>query len=218
MNWLRDFSQVHAPAVERNVDNDAPRAMRDELVGFFFSLAEESNGQVQPRAIYETTGLMLGAGLTANPFGGYPTRVSKDIGNAEWPRVYDWISRLQRDFERAGLGPQFRNGVNVVLAAHAVIWELDDDGRWQRVLPEPLREQVQVAIAALGQEQLAPARELFTTASEAFNARPRRDRDACSNAFDAIESVAKITYGMQELSRCHGLVRARRGARIETSS
>lgn len=194
MNWLRDFSQNHAPAVERNVDNEAPRQMRIELVDFFFHLAGESNGRVQPRAIYEATGLMLGVGITANPYGGYPDRVARDIGNAEWIRVYDWISRIQREFSRAELAAEFRDGVNTILAAHGVVWELDDDGRWRRVLPEPLRQQIGAAIATLERAELTPARELFNTASEAFNARPRRDRDACANAFDALESVAKIVY------------------------
>jgi len=196
MGWLRDFTQNHIALVERNVDNDAPRQMRDELIDFFFHLAEESNGQVQPRAMYEATGLMLGAGITANPYGGYLARVSRDMGNAFWARVYDWISRMQQLFERAGMGAQFREGENTVLAAHRVVWELDADGQWQRDSPEPLREQVQAATAVLGRPELQPARELFGMATEAFNARPRRDRDACANAFDALESVGKITYAI----------------------
>jgi hypothetical protein len=104
MGWLRDFTQNHLAPLERAIDDDAPRQMRDELVDFFFHLAEVSNGQVQPRALYEATGLMLGAGITANPYGGYPARVSRDIGNAFWARVYDWISRMQQLFERAGMG------------------------------------------------------------------------------------------------------------------
>jgi hypothetical protein len=103
MGWLRELTQNHIALVERNVDNDAPGQMRDELVDFFFHLAEESNGQAQPRAIYEATGLMLGAGITANPYGGYPARVSRDIGNAFWARVYDRISRISPSSSIPGL-------------------------------------------------------------------------------------------------------------------
>jgi hypothetical protein len=183
-------------AHERNVDNDAPREMRGELVDFFFRLANDSDGQIQPRAIYEVTGLMLGVGLTANPYGGYPARVSRDIGGADWWRVYDWISRLWQEFERVRLADQFREGVNVVLAAHGIVWELDDAGHWQRILAEPLRRQVAVGIAALAADEFAPALELFNAATDAFNARPRRDRDACVNIYDALESVAKIVFRM----------------------
>src|ERR1035437_7835603 len=112
MHWIRQFSQQHAPARERNVDNVAPYEMRSELVDFFFQLANESDGQLQPRVIYEATGLMLGAGVTANSYGGYAVRVLRDIGRADWLRVFDWISRLWTEFDRAGLGELFRIGVN----------------------------------------------------------------------------------------------------------
>ena len=195
MRWIRAFSQRHAPAPERNVEG-APHQLRSELVDFFFHLANESDGRLQPRTIYEATGLMLGAGLTANPYGGYPTRVLRDIGNAEWTRVYDWISRLWPEFDGVQLSDQFIDGVNTVLAAHGIVWELDEHAQWRRVLPEPLRQQVASAFVALEQPDFEPSRQLFNAATEAFNARPRRDRDACSNAFDALESVAKVTYAM----------------------
>ena len=35
MGWIRDFTQRHLEPVERNIDNDAPGAMRNELVDFF---------------------------------------------------------------------------------------------------------------------------------------------------------------------------------------
>jgi hypothetical protein len=196
MHWIRDFSRRHGPASERDRDNEAPREMRGELVDFVFQLASESNGQLEPRVIYEATGLMLGTGLTANPYGGYPGRVLRDLGNAEWWRVYDWISRMWLEFDRAGLTGQFRHGVNTVLAAHGLIWELDAVGRWERILPEPLSQQVTAAIGGLGKARYTPARDLFDLAVEAFNSRPRRDRDACSNAFAALESVAKIDLDM----------------------
>ena len=196
MHWIRDFSRQHVAAPERNVDNDAPREMRGELVDFFFRLANDSGGQIQPRAIYEATGLMLGVGLTANPYGGYPARVSRDINGANWWRVYDWISRLWQEFERVGLADQFREGVNVVLGAHGVVWELDGAGHWQRILAEPLRQQVALGIAELGADEFAPALDLFNAATDAFNARPRRDRDACANIYGALESVAKVVFQM----------------------
>ena len=201
MSWLRDFSQRHVAPVERNIDNDAPGAMRNELVDFFFDLAErsfrgEGVGQIQPGAIHDITGLMLGVGIAGQPYGGYKVRVARDIGNAPWPRVYDWISRLWPEYERAGFGVLFREGVNTVLAANGVVWDLNETGHLERILEEPLRQQVIAASAVLAAPEFVAAREVFELGLQAFNDRPRRDRDACANAYDALESAAKIRHNM----------------------
>lgn len=195
MHWIRAFSQRRGPARERNVEN-APFELRSELVDFFFYLADESQGRLQPRVIYEATGLMLGVGIAANPMASYRARVSRDVRNAEWPRVFDWISRLWPESDGVQLAEEFINGVNTLFAAYGVVWELDGMARWVRVLAEPLRQQVTSAFVELNRAGFEPCRQLFVAATDAFNARPRRDRDACANAFDALESVAKVVYLM----------------------
>ena len=45
-------------------------------------------------------------------------------------------------------------------------------------------------------KRFAPALQLFNAARDAYDDRPRRDRDACSKMFDAMESVAKEKYQM----------------------
>jgi hypothetical protein len=49
-------------------------------------------------------------------------------------------------------------------------------------------------MAELACPAAAPALQLFNLARDAYDDRPRRDRDACANVFDAMESVAKIKY------------------------
>lgn len=44
--------------------------------------------------------------------------------------------------------------------------------------------------------QFAPALALMHAARDAFDDRPRRDRDACANIFDSLESVAKEVFSM----------------------
>src|SRR5262249_11775390 len=83
-----------------------------------------------------------------------------------------------------------------ILAGYGSAWELRADGRLYRVLPLAAQQQVEAAFAELQDARYAAARALLTTASNAYDARPRRDRDVCSNAFDAVESVAKTKYGM----------------------
>jgi len=167
MNWIRDFGRRH------------------------LALA-----RVEPVTIHNVTGLMLGVGIAGQPYGGYEVRVARDIRRADWPRVYDWISRFWTIFEPAGFGHDFRLGVNAILAANGVVWDLDEAGHLARILPAPLGEQVNAAHAALGAPEFAAAREVFELALQAFNDRPRRDRDACANAYDALESAAKIHFDM----------------------
>lgn len=42
------------------------------------------------------------------------------------------------------------------------------------------------------------ARQTFELALQAFNDRPRRDRDACGNAYDALESAAKTNLNLPD--------------------
>jgi len=184
------------PRVDRNIDDDAPGPMRQELIDLVFHLVGQSGGRLHDRRIYEVTGLMFGAGITANPNGGYVARVSRDVGAANWSRVYDWVSRLWTEFEQVGLQFSYREGVNAILGANGVAWELDESGHLRRILPGPLRQGVDALNAALGDARFAAARQTFDLATEAFNGRPRRDRDACANAYDALESAAKIAVAM----------------------
>lgn len=191
MGLINSFSGEHLPPPRRTVDDNAPQAMRGQLIDIAFRLAE-SLGQPSPRCLYEATGLLLTGSITANPYGGYRTRVSRDVAAAEWPRVYDWVSRLLAEFRNAGQGEVFRDEVNRVVASFGVVWDVDAEGRWTRDIPGPLRRAVDAAIRDLGRPEFRSALDLFSAAEDAFNSRPRRDRDACANAYDALEATAKI--------------------------
>jgi hypothetical protein len=86
--------------------------------------------------------------------------------------------------------------LNRILAGNGVVWDLNGEGRIQRNIPAPARVFIDAAIAELSVPRFAPALVLFDTAQDAFDARPRRDRDACSNVFDSMESVAKEVFNM----------------------
>jgi hypothetical protein len=101
---------------------------------------------------------------------------------------------LWPDFDRQCFGNQFREGVNRILSAHCVAWELGADGHVSRVLPIAAQSQITAAFTELNDPAYAPALALFTAARDAYDDRPRRDRDACTNIFDALESVAKTKY------------------------
>ncbi|MGH9792574.1 MAG: hypothetical protein ACRD5W_15305 [Candidatus Acidiferrales bacterium] len=77
---------------------------------------------------------------------------------------------------------------------HGAAWDLGEDGQLLRVLPVAAQAQIVAAIAELEDARYAPALALFSAARHAYDDGPRRDRDACCNVFDALESVGKIKY------------------------
>ena len=100
------------------------------------------------------------------------------------------------EYRLGGRYEQYRSVVNAALAGHGVVWELDENGRIVRFLPGPAAASLRAALVELLTPRFAAALNLFSMARDAYDTQPRRDRDACSNAFDALESVAKEKYGM----------------------
>jgi hypothetical protein len=194
MNWIRDFSiQQGGIPPGRNIE-DAPEPMRQELIDLFFGLAEDSNGAVSGERIHRVVCQSLGVGAAGQPYGGHRYAAGRDIGRVNRPRVYDLISRLWPIYEQAQLAEAYREGVSRILAAHGVAWDLGADGRLRRALPVPAQAQINAVFVELSDPRFAPALQLFNAASDAYDDRPRRERDACSNIFDAMESVAKERY------------------------
>jgi hypothetical protein len=194
---IRGFSipEGRIPPI-RNIE-DAPAAMRQELLDALYLVAGQTQGQLDvDNHLYLAISQCLGVQAAGNPMGGRRQRLGRDLGNADWPRIYDLIVRLWPEFQRVGFHEVYREAVNRILAAHAVAWDLGPDGRLHRVLPEAAHAQVQAAVTELSAPRYAPALALANAARDAYDARPRRDRDACSNIFDAMESVAKEKFGM----------------------
>ncbi len=194
MHWVRDFTfqDGHIPTTRNR--EDAPDGMRQELVDLIFGLSEHNPNAISDRHLHRVICQSLGVGAAGEPYGGYRYAAGRDLGRAEWTRVYDLISRLWPEFSRAGLAAEYREGTNRILSAHGTAWDVSAQGRLERVLPEPVHALIASAFVELSHPAAAPALELFRAAREAYDDRPRRDRDACSNIFDAMESVAKIKY------------------------
>jgi len=194
MNWVRDFTlnQVGNPPA-RNVE-DAPQPMRQELTDLILGLSEQNPGTIQTGRLHGIMGQSLGVAIAGQPYGGFRYAAGRDLARADWPRVYDLIVRLWPEFVAVGLADQYREGVSRILAAYASAWDLSANGRLERVLPGAAQAMVVAALAELNHPAAAPALQLFNAARDAYDDRPRRDRDACSNIFDAMESVAKIKY------------------------
>jgi hypothetical protein len=196
------------PVPHRRIDNDAPHQMRTELLNSVFALADDAVGPSE-RTLYNAITGALGIVAAVQPYGGLPRRASEHLNQADWPRVYDIILRLVPEFTQPGRLAEYRNAVNTTLAAHGIVWDLGDDGRLVRVLPAEVANQVAATVRELADAQFQAARELLTAAQEAFDAIPRRDRDACANAFDALESVGRTRFGGATFGDVLGNLRAR---------
>ncbi len=160
----------------------------------------EHNGErgPSPDNVYRIVSQTLGIAPSGQPYGGPRYAAGRDLSKAGWTRVYDVVLRLAREFYRVGRFEEYRDGVNAALAGNGVVWDLNDQGRLERVLPANAQQHVSGAIQELAAPEYGPARQLFNAARDAYDDLPRRDRDACSNAFDALESVAKTKYGMAQ--------------------
>jgi hypothetical protein len=197
MTHFRDFSssdEFQQPI--RNIDSDAPTAMRHELIDLFFHLAEHNFPQLSDERLCRIISQSLGKRAPGQPYGGYRSAAGRDLEKAEWPRVYDLICRLWPEFEKVGIGGEYHQGINRILSGNRVVWELDRAGQLHRVLPPQFQTFLATSFAELSNPRFAAALELFNAALDAFDYRPRRDRDACSNIFDCMESVAKEVFSM----------------------
>jgi len=197
MGGIRNFAgeQEPGPAI-RNVDGEMPDGMRQEILAATYNLLPLPGGglALPEDQLYYGIEQMLGVEAAANPHGGMRQRLGRDLARAPWPRIYDVVSWLWAQFGRAGLQEVFRQEANRILAAYGSAWELREDGHLVRVLPLEVQNQVIAAIAELADPRFAAAAALFNAAGAAYDERPRRDREACANIFDALESVAKVKY------------------------
>src|ERR1700676_424590 len=129
MNWVRDFGarEGQLPPL-RNIDDQAPKRMRQELVDAIYHVAVETGGRVDADRNLYLIEQSLGFEAAGNPQAGRRQRIGRDVGLAEWRRVYDLITRLWPEFRRIGFQGVYRETVNRILAGHGVVWDLQEDG------------------------------------------------------------------------------------------
>ncbi|HBD09778.1 MAG TPA: hypothetical protein DCZ69_16125 [Syntrophobacteraceae bacterium] len=197
MTHFRDFSSSNETTPQaRDIGSDAPAGLRHELIDLVFHLAEHNSPPLSEERMHRIICQSIGVSASGQPYSGFRYAAARDLGKARWERVYDVISRLWPEFQNAGLADQYFEGVNRILSGYGVVWEFSETGRLQRHLPVPAYALVNAAIEELRDPRYAAALTLFSSAMDAFDDRPRRDRDACANIFDSMESVAKEVSSM----------------------
>jgi hypothetical protein len=215
---IREFTSSETRQVSRHVDNEAPQQFRQELIDTIFHLAEESERQVTPDHCYRVIAQSCGVQASGNPYAGSRYAAGRDLGHAHWARVYDVICRFVPEFKRAYLFPQYKEYVNRLLASYSIVWELNDEGHLGRVLPAPVQALVTSAFRELETHRFEGALRHLNDALDAYDARPRRDRDSCANVFDALESIAKAAYSMENATFGGVLDEARRRSDLDEST
>ncbi|MGH2958225.1 MAG: hypothetical protein ACRDKE_01355 [Solirubrobacterales bacterium] len=195
----------------RTVDSDAPSGFRNELIDLVFSLARDAQlpEEYFPRLMAQN----IGVSIAGKPYAGYRHALGRDLGAAHWIRVLDLLPRLANEFQRLGLLEAFRTPLNRILAGNQIAWDLDETGNLVRVLPEEAAIAVRTAVRELLRPGFESARGLLRDAIEAYNDRPQRPRDACANAFDAVEAASKTTLGLPT-GTFNDVVRELRQARV----
>ena len=194
-NHFRGFTiaEGHVPQ-GRTVDDDAPDGLRQEFVDLVFGLAEQND--LNPATIHRAATQSLGMRVSAQPYGGFRYALGRDIDRAEWHRVYDLMVRLWPNFSTADCAGDYVDGVRRILAGYGIAWDMDDDGQLHRVIHSVAQASVDAALRILSEDRFGDAQGIFHDARLAYDDRPRRDRDACANGFDAMEAVAKIVQEM----------------------
>ncbi len=193
-----DFARDQGSPLARVVQG-APDAMRMQLVAAIYRAAEEPvfDGRRINVAteLYPKISLLLGVRPVAVMHDAYAQRIGRDLEGVPWPMVFEVVLALWEDFRRHGRAEAYRAAINGVFALHGIAWDLDANGRLQRVLPGAAEPQVTAMFAELSRPEFHAARDLANAAQRHFNARPREPRDAVSNMFDAMESAAKVRLG-----------------------
>jgi hypothetical protein len=115
---------------------------------------------------------------------------------AGW-EIYNLIERMYVEAQKGqhSQDKQFEDDINRLFGEEGIGWKLRG-GKLERTLPEAALEQVDAAFKELGNPRFAPALAQIIAAYKAYNARPQRGLDVCSNAFDGWESVAKEVFGL----------------------
>ena len=206
---IRDFtSQLKGnTSPKRNVDNDAPAGLRQELIDLIYQVhrtgkpqrfgepIREYHPQFNEANLHKVITQSLGFEAAGEPYGGFRYAVGRDIRKADWPRVYDLVCRLWDEIPLE-LKAAYESGVNRILAAYSIACDLGSDGRLHRVTPPAVQQQIEAAFRELSDPRFAAALHSFQDAMSAYDDRPQRGRDACKNIMDSLEAVAKEVCGM----------------------
>jgi hypothetical protein len=86
--------------------------------------------------------------------------------------------------------------VNLLFSDESIGWNMSANGQLHRTLPEVVRLEEETIFRELQNPRFAVAFGHLQASRKAYNARPRKDREVCSEVFDALESTAKEVFAL----------------------
>jgi hypothetical protein len=177
---------------EHPIFDEAPKRLRflilKSLQKYFYSEAPRIIGETLCRTELITRYI---------PIIGQWEALSPYIDNCTGWEIYNLIERIYAELKsrESTNALEFESELNRSFGEESIGWRLKD-GKLERTLPVAACEQVDAVFKELGNPRFAPALAHIISAYKAYNARPQRGFDVCSNAFDACESVAKEVFGL----------------------
>jgi hypothetical protein len=147
-------------------------------------------------------------------------RVSGEISQAAWWSLFNLLGEIYQELtgKYGDDHTDFVQALNRVLAEESVGWHMDTSGCLQRQVPLAVRIEEETAFRELQAPRFAPALIHLESARRALNARPRRDREVCSEAFDAVESVGKEIFNIPNGTLGDVLKAARNNVRFSSET
>jgi hypothetical protein len=120
------------------------------------------------------------------------------IFNCKWGELFNLLEAMYQALliRSDGFHRKLVDGLNQTFSEESIGWRMDGEGRLVRLLPAATQAEAESVFRELQNTRFAPALANVESAYDAFNARPRRDQEVCSSAFDALESVAKEVFSM----------------------
>jgi hypothetical protein len=174
---------------DQPIFDDAPKRIRFFAIDFLKDHYEHWVAKDLIARVFCLSDLRIGALSQSHTW----ARLTTEVNQSSWWGLFNLFEAIFEDL-RNDYGREhqdFAEELNSELAQESVGWRMDAVGKFQRQIPLAVRTEEESAFKELQAPRFAPALVHLESARRTFNARPRRDREVCSEAFDAVESVAK---------------------------
>lgn len=179
---------------EQPILEDAPDRLRFFVLDFLRNSIAASDALIIVARVFCLPKMLLNPPLGVHAW----LRIGEEIDTAEWWSVFNLLEEIYRTLSThpAISSGSFVRQLNSVFSEESIGWMMEADGQLQRLLPAPLQIQSEAVFRELQAPRWVVALGHVVASHSAYNKRPRRDREVCSEIFDALESVGKEVFDL----------------------